>query len=266
MSSADPRIPNEPDGAAPVAPSDPAAASLLDLERRRGRTQRLAALGALVARLAHELGTPLHSIAGHVDLVMRDEGVPPAARARLELVSQEVRRLSRLIRRYLERLRTPLPAPEPQDLHAVVQDVLAMLGPVLAERDIALGIDVDEGVEAPIAFDRDQIEQVVFNLVQNAIDAMPKGGTLTIRLGCSGLGRSLSVCDSGRGVAPDVREHVFEPFFTTKGGGRGSGLGLAICREIARAHGGDVRLDSKPGLGTVVTVTIQPLATTGIRP
>ena len=258
MPTDDHRIAHGPDDAAAAASSSSSPPDLLDLERRHGRTQRLAALGALVARLAHELGTPLHSIAGHLDLVLDDPATSPETRHRLEVVAGEVRRLSRLIRRYLEHLRTPQPRPVPTDLRAVVLDVLGALEPGLGRADVALELDFAPGVEAPIACDRDQIEQVIVNLVQNAIDAMPQGGALTVRLDHAERGRALSVCDAGTGIPADVRDHVFEPFFTTKGGGRGSGLGLAICREIARAHGGDVRLASKSGLGTVVTVTLKP--------
>ena len=246
------------DAARAASPLPPA---LLDLERRHGRTQRLAALGALVARLAHELGTPLHSIAGHLDLILDDPTTPPTTRHRLEVVSGEVRRLSRLIRRYLEHLRTPQPSPTPTDLRSVVLDVLDALEPTLTRTGVQLELDFAPGVEAPIACDRDQIEQLIVNLVQNAVDAMPAGGELTVRLDHADTGRALSVCDEGSGIAAEVREHVFEPFFTTKGGGRGSGLGLAICREIARAHGGEVQLASKAGIGTVVTVTLMPLTT-----
>lgn len=254
----DPRMAPDPVDAAGSGPSDGSPASLFAFERRHGRTQRLAALGAMVARLAHELGTPLHSISGHLDLVAGDPDLPADARERLGVVSGEVRRLSRLIRRYLEHVRAPAPACRPEDLCAIVEDVLGVLGPVLEARDVTPSVDYDDGVSAPLRCDRDQVEQVVFNLVQNAIDAMPEGGRLTIRLGHAGAGRALSVGDSGHGVPRDLRDHVFEPFFTTKGGGRGTGLGLAVCREIARAHGGDIRLDSRPGIGTVVTVTIQP--------
>ncbi|MDA1194599.1 MAG: ATP-binding protein [Planctomycetota bacterium] len=236
----------------------PTPPTLIDLQRRLAQSQRLAALGALVARLAHELGTPLHSIAGHVDLVLEDERLPEDARRRIDIIGGEVRRLSRLIRRYLEKLRTPAPAPAPTDVPGLVREVVGLLEPVIAGRGVDLTLDFEAGSERPIPCDREQVEQVVVNLVQNAIDAMPEGGDLAVRVGVAGRGLVISVCDSGHGIAPDIREHVFEPFFSTKEGGRGSGLGLAICREIARAHGGDVLLDSKAGMGTVVTLIIQP--------
>ena len=242
--------------AAWAASSAPSQRALLELERRQGRTQRAAALGALVARLAHELGTPLHSIAGHLDLMLEDEGTPARTRQRIEVVAGEVQRLSKLIRRYLEHLRAPAPAPRPVDLARLARDVTSCMEPLIRRAGVRIAFDVTPGAEAPFHCDRDQIEQVLVNLLKNALDAMPDGGDLTIRLDRGEGSRVLSVADTGTGIAPDVREHVFEPFFTTKGGGRGTGLGLAICREIARAHGGDIRLDSRPGVGTVVTLTL----------
>jgi signal transduction histidine kinase len=235
------------------------APPLLALQRKLAQTQRAAALGALVGRLAHELGTPLHSIAGHLDLMLADADLTEKLRKRTEIIAGEVSRLSVMIRRYLRRLRTPGPLPTPTDVHAVLQGVLEVLEPLLRRQQIVLELDIEPGVEKPIACDRDQLEQVIVNLAQNAIDAMPRGGALVIRASSTGEGRAISFCDSGRGVPSEYMTYVFEPFFTTKEEGRGSGLGLAICREIARAHGGDIRLDSKPGEGTIVTVTLEPL-------
>ncbi len=238
---------------------DATSPTLLDMQRKLAQAQRVAALGALVGRLAHELGTPLHSISGHLDLMLADPALPDDARRRTEIIADQVSRLSLLIRRYLRRLRGPEPEPTPTDIHALLVHVLDVLEPLLTKNEIQLELDIGAGSEAPIACDRDQLEQVFLNLVQNAIDAMPKGGTLVIRTDATGAGRAISVCDSGHGVSSRHMDHVFEPFFSTKGAGRGSGLGLAICREIAKAHGGDILLDSKPGIGTVVTLTIEPL-------
>ena len=233
---------------------------LLALQRRLSQTQRLAALGALVARLAHEVGTPLHSVGGHLDLLERDPSLGDDQRRRVRIVAGEVQRLSQLIRRYLQRLKAPEPQPTLTDMPQLVDSVCEVLEPVFARRGIRVGVEWTEPARAPFACDAEQVEQVILNLLQNAVDAMPEGGSLTIRGGHTAQGRSLSVADSGTGIAPDALDHVFEPFFTTKSSGRGSGLGLAICREIARAHGGDLMLDSRPGIGTVVTFTLEDVS------
>lgn len=225
-------------------------------QRQLGRAERLAALGALVARLAHELGTPLHSVAGHLDLMLSDGGLPEALRRRAMVIAGEVDRLGALIRNHLKRLRSPQPEIEPTDLSALVRRIIDLMRPLLEVRSVAVELDLPAVAAAPFECDPRQVEQVVMNLVQNALDAMPEGGTLILRTMVTEHGRAISVADSGSGVAPEHLDRVFEPFFTTKGAGHGTGLGLSLCREIAHAHGGDIVLDSKPGMGTVVTLTL----------
>jgi signal transduction histidine kinase len=242
--------------AIPVDPTARLHAELQSLQRRLGRAERLAALGALAATLAHELGTPLHSIAGHLDLMRTDPSLPGALKERTEIVAGEVDRLCELIRHHLKRLRSPLPAPAPNDVTALVSRIVRVMEPTCAAKRVRVQLDLDEAAAAPFACDGRQVEQVLMNLMQNAFDAMPDGGRLTIRTTHLESGRAISVCDDGQGIPPDVIDRVFEPFFTTKGADHGTGLGLSLCREIARNHGGDVALDSRPGEGTVVTLTL----------
>ncbi|MHC4409539.1 MAG: sensor histidine kinase [Planctomycetota bacterium] len=230
--------------------------ALLVHQRRLAGAERLAALGALVARLAHEVGTPLHSIAGHLDQMLADEQLPGAARDRVEIIGGEVDRLISLIRGHLRRLRAPDPELEETNLAALIARILGVMDPVLDVRSIEVRYDEAPGASEPFLCDPRQVEQVVLNLVQNALDAMPTGGTLVIRVSQTESGHAISVADSGSGVPAEIQDRVFEPFFSTKEAGQGTGLGLALCREIARGHGGDILLDSEPGIGTVVTLTL----------
>ncbi|MHC4971698.1 MAG: ATP-binding protein [Planctomycetota bacterium] len=225
-------------------------------QRQLGRAERLAALGALAARLAHELGTPLHSVAGHLDLMLADDGLPAALRERALVIAGEVDRLGALIRNHLKRLRSPQPEVEATDLSALVRKILDLMRPLLEVRSVTVELDLAADAAEPFPCDPRQVEQVVLNLVQNALDAMLQGGTLIVRTMVTEHGRAISVADSGSGVAAEHLDRVFEPFFTTKGAGHGTGLGLSLCREIAHNHGGDIVLDSKPGMGTVVTLTL----------
>lgn len=229
---------------------------LLGLQRRLAEAQRAAALGAVVGRLAHELGTPLHSIAGHVDILLGSPEFPEELRARGQIVASEVRRLSALIRGYLRRLRPPDPERRPTDLNALVERTVRVLEPALSARAIRPELDLDPRAGESFPCDPDHVEQAIVNLVQNALDAMHGGGRVVLRTAVTEGGRAISVCDSGRGILPEHIDRVFEPFFTTRTAERGSGLGLTICREIAHSHGGDILLDSDPALGTVVTLTL----------
>jgi signal transduction histidine kinase len=259
-----------PDAKQPAADARPPGArrhhDLLELQRRLTQAQRSAALGALVARLAHELGTPLHSIAGHLDLILGDPACPDALRDRAGIVAGEVNRLSQLIRGYLHQLRAPDPVYLPTDLNELVRATARLLEPAMADGRVALSLDLASEAAAQFPCDRGQVEQVLLNLAQNALDAMGDGGRLIIRTTRTEAGRSISVCDSGHGVPGDVLDRVFDPFFSTKALGRGSGLGLGICRDIARNHGGDILLDSEPDVGTVVTLTLRAPAEGSMGP
>jgi signal transduction histidine kinase len=230
--------------------------ALLDLQRRLAHAQRVAALGAVVGRLAHELGTPLHSIAGHVDMLLTDPRFPDDLRGRGQVVASEIRRLSTLIRGYLRRLRAPDPEHEDTDINVLVERTMRVMEPVLSGSAVVAETDLDPAAAEPFRCDPGHVQQAVVNLVQNALDAMPDGGRLMVRTAVTEGGRAISVCDTGRGVPAEHIDRVFEPFFSTKGVHGGSGLGLAICREIAHTHGGDILLDSDPDLGTVVTLTL----------
>ena len=225
------------------------------MHRRLGPAQRLAALGALVATIAHELGTPLHSVAGHLDLMMADPDLPPRLKERAQVVAGEVDRLAGLIRRHLRRLRTPMPEARPTPVNEVLRRIEQVMHPVFDARGIEVEMALDPEASEPWPCDAAQVEQVVLNLIQNAMDAMPEGGRLLLQTAATEGGRAISVSDTGCGVERENADRVFEPFFTTKGG-NGTGLGLSLCREIARRHGGDIVLHYQPGQGTVVTLTL----------
>lgn len=228
----------------------------IDLQRRLAQAERSAALGALVGRIAHELGTPLHSVAGHLQLMLQSPDLTDDMRERLEVVSGQVDRLSTLIRSHLRRLRSPHPEMREVDLSVLVRHVVEVMDPVLRNRAIDVELDLAPG-RLDVVCDPDQVEQVLLNLMQNALDAMGGAGRLIVRTQSADDGHAVSVCDDGAGIDPDHLEQVFDPFFTTKADGRGTGLGLPLCREIARNHGGDLRVDSKPGQGTVATVLLR---------
>lgn len=235
---------------------------LLQLQRRVSRSERLAALAALVGSLARDLGTPLHSIGGHLDLLSRDPGLSESARHRIEIAAGEVDRLCGMLREQLETLRTPSARPVPTDINECVTRVATLLEPSLAERGIGLTLDLDPDAAAPFLCDPAHIEQAVVNLLQNAMDALTAGGVLVLHTAATGAGRTLSVADSGAGMDAEVVAHASEPFFSTKEPGRATGLGLMICDDIAHAHGGELWIDSKPGMGTVVTLSLAHAAAT----
>lgn len=229
---------------------------LVETQQRLARSERAAALGMLVGQIAHELGTPLHSIAGHLHLALADPELPESIRDRLQIVSGEVSRLSHLIKGQLAALRTPAPSRERVRVNTLILETLAVMRPLLDAGRVLVDTELDAGGDLPVLCDPGQVQQALINLLQNALDATGEGAQILVRSARTGSKVAISVCDNGEGLDPALAEHVFDARFTNRVSGRGNGFGLSICRAIARNHGGEVMFDSAPGTGTVVTMVI----------
>jgi len=230
-----------------------------DLEASRVRAataERVAAWQEVARRLAHEIKNPLTPIAMSVSTLQDAlaEGRPDFPELFAEgtsAIQEEVRRLKRIVDEFSRFAR--LPAPEPSEIGAadLVAAVLALYSSppagVLVERRIEAGLP-------PVRADRDQMLQVLLNLVKNAEEAMPSGGTLRIAARRVPDGVAIDVTDSGSGIAPEDLPRVLEPYFTTKASG--TGLGLSIADRIVREHGGRLEVASGPGRGTTFTVRL----------
>ncbi len=232
---------------------------LFDLQRQLGRAQRLATMGQLTATIAHEIGTPLNSVAVHLQLLARSPGLTEQDRLRLVTIDGQIRRLVQTVQELLAATRGEARRLEPADLNQLVRGVTDLMAPVLAAKGIACTFAIDEALPK-VQADAHQIQQVVLNLLTNAVDAMPAGGWLRVVTGAAGNTACLRIADSGPGIAPEARERIFEPFFTTKDRGGGTGLGLAICRQIVEAHRGTIEVRETPGGGATFEVRL-PLGT-----
>jgi two-component system, NtrC family, sensor kinase len=210
------------------------------------RSERLASVGRLAAGLAHEIGNPIAALMGLEDLLLAGGLEPEEQRDFLQRMRKETERIHRILRDLLAFARPsaePSAAPQPGDVESAVHDTVALLLPHPALRDVDLAVDVHGGLPS-VALGREQLVQVVLNLVLNAADSVEGGGHVRIAAAPSTEGGvRLSVEDDGPGVAPEVRDRLFEPFVTTKEVGKGSGLGLAVCRGLIEAIGGTIALD-----------------------
>jgi signal transduction histidine kinase len=227
-----------------------AAQARARIEEGLQQADRLATIGLLAAGVAHELNEPLSAILGFAQLLKRSHGLPQQDEQDVAkivsgaLYARDVVRKLLLFARRAPTTRTEI------DLNTdVVEDVLSLFEDRCAKDGIELVRAFGEGLPR-IAADAAQLKQVLVNLVVNALQAMPSGGTLTVRT-IPGPGRvSFVVEDTGVGMTQDVLNKVFLPFFTTKGPGQGTGLGLAVVHGIVTAHEGSVRVDSRPGRGS----------------
>src|SRR5262249_2947046 len=206
---------------------------LNDMRRDNASKVRLATLGQLAAQLAHEIGTPLSSVSGHIQLALLQRDLQPALRERLEVAAREIERISKIVRDYLDSTRPLEPERQPTALPKLLEEAIELVRGVEADRatvechvDPALG-DV---VTAP-----GLLRQIVVNLVSNALDAVDRTGRVTVAAEPLEDDVLITVSDTGHGISPDDLRRIFEPFYTTKGRGKGTGLGLAICPQLRSA-------------------------------
>lgn len=249
---------------------------LVEAQIQAERTEKLAALGELSAVIAHELGNPLSSISGHLQMLSQGAARPASGGDRhLDIIKSEIDRMVGIIQHILDSTRVQVQS-APVDLNVVVSEVLALLSHGLPGRKISVRIELRPALP-PVAGDRRALHGMLFNLVLNAIQAMPRGGMLEVRTGQvledgddrvegqvvlpgapelrAGAVR-VTVQDTGPGIPPERLGRIFEPFFTTRQLEGGTGLGLALCRRVVASSGGRLVVQSMIGKGTVFTIDL----------
>lgn len=222
--------------------------------------QRLAATGQLSAAYAHEINNLLTGVLGYASLVRRMVADRPAVASDVDRVREQAERIAQLVRHLLDLSRRGTGTREQVDLSMVVDRVLGLRERPLKRANIKIVRTYSEVVPR-VEVVPEEIEQVVLNVVNNAVQAMPKGGRLEVHLTVDeGAGQvCLEIKDTGCGIPPEVMPRLFEPFFTTKPRGQGTGLGLYVSHRIVERHGGTMAIQSKVGVGTAVQVFL-PLA------
>jgi signal transduction histidine kinase len=226
-------------------------------ESRLVQAAKLAAVGEMAAGIAHELNNPLTTVSGFTELVLEELPEGTGIRNDLELVLREAHRARGVVRRLLDFARQSENARVRSDVNEIVVDVLALVNHLLRMSGIQLFTDLSDGIPW-ISVDRNQIKQVILNLVHNALHAMPTGGELHITTSLRQRDQhewlAMSLTDTGTGIAPENLERVFEPFFTTRSKDGGTGLGLSVTYGIIADHGGLIDVESLVGKGSTFTV------------
>ena len=222
----------------------------------RIENERTSSILQLAAGVAHELGNPLNSLTIHLQLIERKLKKLKATKEAgsvaesVRVCREEVARLDGIIANFLEAIRPRPPDLAEIDLTDVLTEVLRFQQPELADRGIA--VEAETAQLPAVLADRNQIKQVFFNLTKNAMEAMQPGGKLKIRSRADDDSVFLLFADSGSGIRQEDLVRVFQPYHTTKTGGHG--LGLMIAQRIMRDHGGQIGLESKEGVGTIITL------------
>jgi PAS domain S-box-containing protein len=212
------------------------------------RSQHLAELGTLSASMAHEIGTPMNVILGRAELLL-DRVSDENTKNGLTIIVAQIERMTKIIHDLLSFAQRASTAYRPVVLPHVVAETLLLVQEQIEERGIILEWSHAEPIP-PVNGDKDHLQQVLLNLVMNAIHVMPNGGTLSVRLQSTDSEVILTVADSGCGISEQERAKIFDPFFTTKALGQGTGLGLSVVQSIIDEHGGSIQVESTLGHGT----------------
>ena len=226
-------------------------------ESKLVQAAKLAAVGEMAAGIAHELNNPLTTVSGFTELVL--DGLPEESDVRkdLELVLRESQRARSVVRRLLDFARQNESMRIRSDINEILTDVLALVNHLLRTSGVQIFTSFSNGMPW-VPMDRNQMKQVVLNLIHNALHAMPTGGELQITTACSSRDNRnwLTIClaDTGIGIAPENLERVFEPFFTTRSKDGGTGLGLSVSYGIIADHGGFIDVKSQVGKGSTFTI------------
>ena len=229
------------------------------------RQEKLASLGVFAAGIAHEIRNPLTAIKVRLFSLKASHHPGTSDHEDLEVIENEIDRLERIVRDFLQFARPSEPNLQPLSAAKLLRDTAGLLATDLAKRSVTLKLDL--GTEETVQADADKMKQVLINFVQNAADSMESGGTITLRTRLSKQilqGRNvravvLDIADSGKGIPPDVQKRLFDPFFTTKE--TGTGLGLSIAARIVEKHGGAINYQTQLNHGTTFSIVL-PLAST----
>lgn len=224
------------------------------LQEQLRKTERIAELGTVASGMAHEIGTPMNVILGRAEYLMERVKEEPIKKG-LQTIVAQVERITKVMNQLLSFARRRTPEQRALDLKDVVENSVEIFHERLARNRIRVELALDAACPLVHA-DADQMNQVLINLIMNAVHAMPDGGTLHIGLAPAGDMVKLTVADTGHGIPPEVASQIFDPFFTTKEFGKGTGLGLTVVKGILEEHGGSIAVESEPGKGTSFAISL----------
>jgi two-component system NtrC family sensor kinase len=241
--------------------------SRVEANRAVARTEKLAAVGRLAAGVVHEINNPLATIAACAEALetrVAEGAFGKSAevddlREYLSLIRSEAFRCKTITNGLLDFSRNRAGQHAPVELGEMLEATARLLRHQKRSRNVEITVEAGGDV-APVSGDAGQLQQAVIILAENAIDAMPQGGTLVLRAGNEGAGVRVEVCDTGVGIPQENLARIFDPFFTTKEVGQGTGLGLAVCYGIVTEHGGRVTVDSVVGRGTTFTLVLPSMS------
>ncbi len=228
---------------------------LFKTQQRLARSERLAVVGQIAASLAHEIGTPLNSISGHLELLAANHPNDADTQRRTLIIERQLSFIVSTVKRLLEWTHKRRLVFEPLDVNALIEELLWLVSPTLEKNSVVATLNREDKLPL-IPAHRDSLQQVFLNLINNSIEAMPAGGNIEITTSLnSATGRAeILFRDSGTGIGADTAQHLFEPMWTTKPSG--SGFGLVIAEEVMNDHAGEIAFLENPDGGAIFRLTL----------
>jgi signal transduction histidine kinase len=237
--------------------------ALFESQRQLSQSEKLAAVGQVSATMAHQIGTPLNSISGYLQLILQDGDLLTKDRDRLKIIESQLDRLADSVKNLLSFTRQPKPQLRPLNVNEVLEELIHLSEPWLLARNVRLTTQFSPKLPS-ILGDPTHLQTLFLNLITNALDAMPQGGVLTIETRQTPQPLpsedrrwiEISITDTGIGITEESKKKIFDPFFTTKKMGEGTGLGLTICEKIIKEHSGKINVESRVGKGSTFSIVI----------
>jgi signal transduction histidine kinase len=237
--------------------------ALFESQRQLSQSEKLAAVGQVTAAMAHQIGTPLNSISGYIQLILQDGNLQPKDQDRLKIIESQLDRLADSVKNLLSSTRPPKPQLRTLDVNEVLEELIHLSEPWFLARNVRFSITLSPNLP-PLLGDPTHLQTLFLNLITNALDAMPQGGVLTIKTrqvppplsSEDGKWLEISIIDTGIGITEESKKRIFDPFFTTKKMGEGTGLGLPICEKIIKEHSGRIEVESEVGKGSRFSIFI----------
>lgn len=243
------------------------------LQHALQEADKLITIGHLSAGLAHEIGSPLQVLRGRARTLLLRAHDPVEVQRNAEILISQTDRITRIVEQLLRFTRRRTTTLATNDPLPPIRNVVELMQHEAQRRGVSLTLDIPKNLPT-LWVDTDEIQQIVLNLIANALAATPRGGQVTVRVeechlalrngGPEGRAVRLVVADTGRGITPDVRARLFEPFFTTRAAEGGTGLGLAVVKGLVIDHGGTITVESTPGTGSTFAVTL-PVHNAGLE-
>lgn len=225
-------------------------------DRRMAEAEKMVAIGKIAAGVAHQLNTPLGSILLTAEMLEEELNGNAELKGEIKKIVRNINYCKGVVRNLLLYAKPTKQEFKEESVCFIIRRTAALFDHEMKKRGIRMEMAVD-CKECAVFCNGNLIEQLIFNLLQNAIDAQPNGGSVHIQTLIPGDGSlQINVVDAGMGIPQDVMPHIFEPFYTTKSSEKGTGLGLAIAKRIAVDHGGNIEVESRPGKGTTFRILL----------